>query len=214
MLVKKVVAAFTCLLLIFSFSGCSTIEPRAYLPMYVDMPNEKFVIPEGYKSYTLFFATSTSYRDSLSVKEIRKLKERTKEFGRSIGKDNLIVWVGNSSNNKLNIALGKTFADRFNKWYSIKMNYTDGPYIVYVSCRPDVPPSKDDFIAYVSFAEKKPKYIAEYLDYIEAGIRREDITAMGIRTEQDWIKLRSYVENHFKDIVSLAGIVLNVISRR
>lgn len=213
MVIFRVFTVLVSALIFTCFSGCKTMEYRAYLPMYFDMSSESNVIPDGYDSYTLFFVTSYSYPDSLGVHEIKRLNRRLKEFGKNIGKNNLVVWVGDSSKNKLSVELGKTYADKFAKWYGSKMSYTDGPYIVYISHRPNSQPTDKDFMAYITFANKKPKYIEEFIDYIEASIRRKEISRLGLKSKAGWIGLKSFWDNHSNDIFQLTGILINVISR-
>lgn len=185
-----------------------------YIPMYMDLPSENSKIPSGYKSYTLFFSTSYSYEDSLTVKEIKAMKKRVKEFGRSVGRDNLFVWVGDSSKDKLNIEWGKILADKLSKNYKLNMSYSDGPYIVYVKGSPYLPMNEDRFAACISFAEKKPKYVAEFLDFIEAGIRRNKASILYVWQRNFWISILSFYEKNSEEIKAWIGIGLQVSGKK
>lgn len=199
LLYKYLSASFILLLL-----GCASIDKREFIPLYLEVSSETYTIPDGYQSYTLLFATSYDYVDKASTHDMKKLKKKIKRFGKSIGKDNLTIWVKKPSSEELNVELGKTYSDRIYAWHKLKLDYSDGPYLVYLSHNPDHPPMSSDFAAAISFSNKTPEYVSESIEYIEANIRRGTISKEDIQTINFWLDLKSFVSRNselFKELL-------------
>lgn len=119
-------------LMLFSSCGMPQPERRISTPIYYEGSEGKFEIPAGYKTYTLFIATSYSYVKRTPKKDMADLKGVIKKFGESIGEGNLAVWAGNPEEDSLNVEIGKTYADRVHKWYGLKLDYNDGPFLIFL----------------------------------------------------------------------------------
>ena len=191
---SKITIAISALVLLFI--GCSSIPKNDFIPLYLETSSATFAIPNNFQSYTLLFATSYDYVENLSAKDLENLNKRIQRFGKSIGKKNLTIWVCKPSSMLLNVELGKTYADRIYSWHKIKLDYSDGPYLVYLSHNPDNPPEPGDFAACIDFSNKSPKYIAESIEYIEANIRRGTISKNKITAIDYWLDLKSFVSTH------------------
>ena len=189
--------------LIFFIFGCASVDKKEFIPLYLEVSSDTFTIPEGYQSYTLLFATSYDYVENTSTQDMKRLIKKTQRLGKSIGKDNLTIWVNKPSSEELNVELGKTYSDRIYLWHKIKLDYSDGPYLVYFSHNPDNPPAPGDFAACISFSNKTPEYISESIEYIEANIRRGTISKQNIKTIDYWLDLKSFVSKNSKSIKEL-----------
>lgn len=189
--------------LILMFIGCASVAKKEFIPLYLETSSATFTIPNNYQSYTLLFATSYDYVENSSAKDMANLRKRLQRFGKSIGKENLTIWVCKPSSTELNVELGKTYSDRIYLWHKIKLDYSDGPYLVYLSHNPDNPPEPGDFAACISFSNKTPKYIAESIEYIEANIRRGTISKDKITAINYWLDLKSFVSKNSQDLKKL-----------
>ena len=110
-------------ILILIIIGCASVDKNEFIPLYLEVSSETFTIPEGYKSYTLLFATSYDYVENASAQDMQRLKKKIQRFGKSIGKENLTIWVNKPSSEELNVELGKTYSDRIYSWHKIKLDY-------------------------------------------------------------------------------------------
>jgi len=178
--------------------------------MYIEAPRGKYEIPKGYETYTLFFATSYSYVDSLSQDDMKQMKKQIKRFGKSIGGKNLAVWVRNPDSDTLNVELGKTYADRLYKWYKINLNYSDGPYLVFLTHHPDIPPTEKDFAAVINFSRKTPRCVVEAIEYLEAQIRRGCVSKYSVMVINYWLDIKSFIAKNLEKIRVLEGIRVTV----
>lgn len=190
-------------ILIFFIFGCASVNKKEFIPLYLEVSSETFTIPEGYQSYTLLFATSYDYVENASSQDMKRLRKKTQRFGKSIGQENLTIWVNKPSSEELNVELGKTYSDRIYSWHNIKLDYSDGPYLVYFSHNPDNPPAPGDFAACISFSNKTSEYISESIEYIEANIRRGTISIENIKTINYWLDLKSFVSKNSKSLKEL-----------
>ncbi len=156
---------FLYLVLFLIISGCVLLEKKEYLPIYIEQFSGNYDIPDNYKSYTLFFSTSYQTKEFLTVSSKDELKGYFKKFGESIGEGNVAVWVRNPDSDDLNIELGKTYADRIHKWYNLSLEYSDGPYLVFMTRSPNVPPMRDDFAVAIGFKDKTSTDITKAIEY-------------------------------------------------
>ena len=200
---RKKLDKYISTLFIFLILGCASIDKKEFIPLYLEVSSETFTIPEGYQSYTLLFATSYDYVDNVSTQDMKKLRKKIQRFGKSIGKENLTIWVNKPSSEELNVELGKTYSDRIYTWHKLKLDYSDGPYLVYLSHNPDHPPVPGDFAAAISFSNKTPEYMSESIEYIEANIRRGSISKENIQAINYWLDLKSFVSKNSKSLKEL-----------
>ena len=137
--------------------SCSSLDKNEFIPVYIEVTSGEFSIPENYKSYTLFFATSYKTTEILTKKSRNKIKKQFEKFGESIGDENIAVWVKSPYSEDLNIELGKTYSDRLHRWHNLSLDYSDGPYLIFMTHSPDIPPMNDDYAVAISFKNKTPE---------------------------------------------------------
>jgi len=191
---------FLVVIVILFVFGCASVGKKEFIPLYLEVSSETYTIPDGYESYTLLFATSYDYVENASSQDMKRLKDKIQRFGKSIGKENLTIWVNNPSDEELNVELGKTYSDRIYSWHKINLDYSHGPYLVYFSHNPDNSPSPGDFVACISFSNKTSEYISESIEYIEANIRRGTISKEKISAINYWLDLKSFVSKNSKSL--------------
>jgi len=195
------------LIILFATNNCS-LNKISSAPVYFEPVAGKYEIPEDYETYTLFFATSYTYVESLSKNDMRELKKHIKRFGKSIGGKNLAVWVRNPDKDTLNVELGKTYTDRLYTWYKMNLDYSDGPYLVFLTHHPDSLPNENDFAAVISFSNKTKEYIVEAIEYLEAQIRRGKVSQHGVIAVNYWLDFKSLVAKNktiLKEIIMLVS---------
>lgn len=191
--------------------GCSSLDKKEFMPVYIEVPSDEYKIPENYQSYTLFFATSHRTLDILTNESRNQIRMQFKSFGESIGKENVAVWVKSPYSNDLNIELGKTYADRLHKWYNLGLNYSGGPYLIFMTHSPDVPPMDDDYAVAISFKSKDPTLITEATEFLEAKIRRKEVSKYNIQAEAYWLDLKALIIEHQDVLEEIAKeIIINL----
>jgi hypothetical protein len=201
--VVSTVLYFSVLAVVLLSGYACSIEKISSTPIYFETKKGQYDIPKGYETYTLFIATSYAYVDNLSGRDMRQLKKQIERFGGSIGGKNLAVWVREPNEDRLNVELGKTYADRLN------LDYSGGPYLIFLTYHPDTVPDRNDFAAVIGFSNKTPKYTIEAIEYLEAEIRRGHVSKFDVRIVNFWLDLKSFAAEH-KGV--LEAIVVSVIT--
>lgn len=204
---KLLIRVALCLVLCSFAHGCTSVEKKVFLPVYIEKSTGEFKITKGFKSYSLFFATSYYPTDVVSGKSKDRLKRQFKRFAKSIGKDNAAIWVKRPDSDDLNVELGKTYSDRLYEWHRLKLDYSDGPYLVYLTHNPDYPPQIDDFAVAISFSNKSQEHIIEAIEYLEAQIRRNEVSKHETFVIDYWLDLKSFLA---KNVVFIKEIIIAV----
>ncbi|WP_157067459.1 hypothetical protein [Desulfosarcina cetonica] len=127
-----------------------------------------------------------------------------KRFGKSIGNNNLVVWVKNPKTDGLNVEMGKTYADRLYRWYGYNLDYSSGPYLVYLTQNPNQPPNANDFAAIIGFKNKNYEDSIEAIEYLESQIRREKVKKEDVTMINYWIDLKSIARSNVDIIIDIA----------
>ncbi len=189
------------------------IEKKELAPLFIEATNfGKFEIPENYKTYTMFIATSHHYIEKITTKELYKFKKEFIRLGKSIGTENLAVWVNDPRSETLNVELGKTYCDRLDSWYGLYLDYSDGPFIIFLTHHPDIKPNENDFAATISFEHKTNDYIVEAMEYLEAQIRRGKVSKFKTTTVDFWLDLKSFATKNAKHLKDVIVIVVNAMT--
>ncbi|WP_157237702.1 hypothetical protein [Desulfobacter curvatus] len=185
------------------------------IPIYLDRIEGEYSIPDSFNSYTLFFATSYELNKPFDKKYLKKMNKQFKSFGKSIGENHLAVWVKNIDSDDLNVDLGKTYADRLHRWYNSELSFYDGPYLIFMSNTPDAIPRSDDFLVVISFKNKKPEAITEIIEYLEATIRRDEISKYKIQTKLYWLDFETFLVENKESLKTIGKeIIIKVIEKR
>ncbi len=161
------------------------------------------IIPDGFKTYTLFMSTSTESSDRSSTDKLRALERNFKRFGDLIGQRNLAVWVNEGTTLELSVSRGVYYADLFSRWSGHSIEYSDGPFIVVANAHPKVfstaeyrttVEASQPTAIVIGFRNISPDHIIDVLNLLEARIRRETVDPSEITIQILWIKVKSWWE--------------------
>ncbi len=194
--------------------SCTYLDKKEFIPVYIEVTSGGFNIPENYKSYTLFFATSYETADILTKKSRNKIKKQFKMFGESIGYENIAVWVKSPYSEDLNIELGKTYSDRLHRWHNLSLDYSDGPYLIFMTHSPDIPPMNNDYAVAISFKNKTPSIMTEAIEFLEAKIRRNEISKHDIQAKDFWLDLKSFLSEHSETFKEITKEIIIIIAEK
>ncbi|MCP3930368.1 MAG: hypothetical protein GY705_14850, partial [Bacteroidetes bacterium] len=145
-------------------------------------------------------ATSPQQLNELTVEQYKKLRKILKTFGKSVGNKNLVAFVNNPGTERLNISMGKTYADRFNHKYGESISYNDGPFLVFLTKHPDsLQVQKEDLCVAFSLKGDDFNEIVDNILYLEQLIRRDEVTNMSDVSYVLKSEFSSVVKNITKD---------------
>ncbi len=206
----------TTLLLTAIFAACG----RDIISNPLAWPLDGAKIPDGYRTYTLFFNASAEYQDRDTPEKLTILRRNFKSFGDSIGGSNLAVWVNEPSTERLSVSRGKEFADLFALASSASLNYNDGPFVVVCDRHPDLF-AKDASTTnagerpqaiVIGFRNISSDLIVDVLNFVEQSIRRDNISATGIGLYAFSAKMKSWWAQTDRDFIK--KVVLAFVSRK
>jgi hypothetical protein len=108
----------------------------------VNIVGQKEVIPDGYKTYSLFLICNPEWLDPSKSRDLTELYKKFQAFGRSIGDDQAAIWFwkttvreGWENTMAPGAAIDVERSIRFCQAWKLKPS--DGPYLVVTSTRPD-----------------------------------------------------------------------------
>lgn len=157
------------LVVLFLLTGCAQEVRTSENFLNIGVTNKDIYnqCDKYYQRYILFM--NTVYEDKDTKEKMAMLGRTFVAFSKSIGKNNLAIWAGESSANRytLNIALGKKIAD------DMKLSYDGGPYLIYTTRNPLCESiSSDDIILIVPFNKINTDRIIYILNEVELNIRQ------------------------------------------
>jgi hypothetical protein len=188
----------------------------------IEFTSSKDKIPKGYKSYTLFLIPSSDWDKDSTRQIVEKMSSNFRNFGESIGSDNLAVWfvifisdMGKLGHHtfydiwpdKEKLSLYEEFQTDYirSKEYCDKYNlsYNDGPYVVFTTKHPDRATLNDLIILQLN--NIRPNRFILLLNDLEQGIRRNEINK-----KTKTLKIKNYYEILYKVISSNAEFMKQV----
>jgi hypothetical protein len=187
-------------------------------PLFWEPGSGSFEVPNGYETYTIFFATDYDYKQKMSNKEIRLLKKHFRSFGKSIGERNLAVWIKNPDNETLNVELGKKIANDIYRWYGKSMEYYNGLYLAILKHNPCREPLSKENPIIVALFNKNAEFIIKVLNLCEARIRRGKVPSEAeIKVfigEEELKSLPNKIESELiKDILNIIIKAIEITER-
>jgi len=206
-------------ILVLFFTGCaSRIPPGAPVAWSFD---EGERIPTNYSTYTLFLNTSYEYAEQETLETLTGLRTKFARFGKSVGKENLAVWVNEPGTGDLSVARGKYYLDIFDKWSdAAPLEYSSGPYVVVTDTHPDELKTASDgklrnlrpIVIAISFQSVSTNRVTELLNVLEKRIRTGEIDSAEIGLKVFSLSLKSWWNDN-EDKQFLKDITLALLSR-
>lgn len=184
--------------------GCSTERESVERQLGVRLLSDS-EIPKGFETYTFFLSLSREYAGATTVETVEKLKERFDSFGVDIGENNAAVFFQNVRGG-FDVSRSKDLADILAKRHSdLRLQYNASPLLVILNHHPEDPPAANDVAVAMSFSNISTKKVIEGLNFIEEGIRRQEIFEKELGFYETWLEVKTWFESvessDIKDIV-------------
>ena len=185
--------------------------------------------PTGKELYIFFISTSESYSQTGLDKVITEMRNKFTAFGKSIGENNVAVWVNQRGSSRLSARHGKFVADRYRLFALSDFSYSNGPYIIVTNAhpqlafseqfsklKPDSTEATGPFVVSISLNNVGAEYVVDALNGLEQSIRRNEVTKLGAARLQTWLSFwtwydanKSTVADVLKETwVAVLGVVL------
>ena len=183
-----------------------TLWPVAVQAQAYTMVTAKEPIPrEGYKSWSLFLVTNQSWltqelapakppiRAPVNADWVLDLYQRSRAFGRVIGKDHLAVWFWTKTSRLPAQAWAAELVDverAIAFCEKLKLKPSEGPYLIFTTTYPDehAPPSAFGAIRLGTSAERISRLLTRLGDeLVTEGMIRESTFTQPTETDDFWL---------------------------
>jgi hypothetical protein len=160
-------------------------------------------IPDGYRSWALFLVCNTAWIIQNGDKGIQELHDEFSAFGRSIGDDNLAVWLLNESDKPPTVE--NTDIERSTRYcQKYRLSPSQGPYVLVTTRNPDVVNSGDRLLVRLNglTAHDSAQVLNTLTDQLVSGnLSQAEIDS----SERGWLRLLGAV-------ATAAGCYFNKVS--
>ena len=164
--------------------------------------------------YVYFISTSEEYSNEIANIALQSLRDNFYNFGRDIGNNNVAIWVNEIQSTRLSARLGKLIADRYRLYSFSDFDYSDGPFVIVSNVHPrdaldfkfeplanSELASDEKFAIGISFNGISSRYVIDAMNYLEQGIRRNELNSSKALLIETWFNFQSWFSMHQSDVV-------------